>query len=93
VQILLVCLWTWSFCCSSYLKVSSVLHNAQGRVTIAVSRRLPIAAAWFDRKSGHVGFVMKKVALEQVSSEYFGFPCQFPLHQMLHIHCHPGLVQ
>jgi hypothetical protein len=27
--------------------------------------------------SGHVGFVVDKVALGQVFSEYFGFPCQF----------------
>jgi hypothetical protein len=25
--------------------------------------------------SGHVGFVVDKVALGQVFSEYFGFPC------------------
>jgi hypothetical protein len=34
--------------------------------------------------SSHVGFVMDKVALGQVSSEYFGFPCQLSFHQMLH---------
>jgi hypothetical protein len=27
--------------------------------------------------SGHVGFVVDKVTLGQVFSEYFGFPCQF----------------
>jgi hypothetical protein len=26
------------------------------------------------RESGHVGFVLDEVALEQVFSEYFGFP-------------------
>jgi hypothetical protein len=31
-----------------------------------------------------------KVALEQVSSEYFGFPCQLSFHQMLHIHLSYG---
>jgi hypothetical protein len=31
-------------------------------------------------------FVVDKVALGQVSSEYFGFPCQFSFHQMLHTH-------
>jgi hypothetical protein len=34
--------------------------------------------------SSHVGFVVDKVALGQVSSEYFGFPCQFSFHRMLH---------
>jgi hypothetical protein len=38
--------------------------------------------------SGHVGFVVNKVALGQVFSEYFGFPCQFSFHRLLHIHHH-----
>jgi hypothetical protein len=33
-----------------------------------------------------VGFVVDIVALGQVFSEYFGFPCQFSFHQMLHSH-------
>jgi hypothetical protein len=33
-----------------------------------------------------VGFVVDKVALGQVFSEYFGFPCQSSFHQMLHNH-------
>jgi hypothetical protein len=45
----------------------------------------------FKPRSGHVGFV-DKVALGQVFSEYFGFPCQFSFHR-LHIHHHPRLVQ
>jgi hypothetical protein len=35
-------------------------------------------------------FVVDKVALGQVFSEYFGFPCQFLFHQILHHHNHPG---
>jgi hypothetical protein len=35
-----------------------------------------------------VGFVADKVALGQVSSEYFGFPCHFSFHRLLHIHHH-----
>jgi hypothetical protein len=31
-------------------------------------------------------FVVDKVALGQVFSEYFGFPCQFLFHQLLHNH-------
>jgi hypothetical protein len=34
----------------------------------------------FEPKSCHVGFVVDKVDLGQVSSEYFGFSCQFSLH-------------
>jgi hypothetical protein len=43
-----------------------------------VSRRRP----GFDPGSGQVGFVVDKVALGQVFSEYFGFPCQL-------LHNHP----
>jgi hypothetical protein len=59
----------------------------------AVSRWLPTAAARIRPRSGHVGFVVDKVALGQVFSEYFGFPCQSSLHQILHPHNHPGQVQ
>jgi hypothetical protein len=39
-----------------------------------------------------VGFVVDKVALGQVFSEYFGFPSQSSFHQFLHNHHHlpPG---
>jgi hypothetical protein len=50
---------------------------------------------WFPQRrpgckprSGLVGFVVGKVALGQVFSEYFGFPCQFLFHRLLHIHRH-----
>jgi hypothetical protein len=33
-----------------------------------------------------VEFLVDRVALGQVFSEYFGFPCQFSFHQLLHIH-------
>jgi hypothetical protein len=52
----------------------------------AVKRRLPTAATGFEPRSGHVGFVVDKVALGQVFSEYFGFPCQFSFHRLLHTH-------
>jgi hypothetical protein len=48
-----------------------------------VSRRLPIMAAGFRRRSDQVIFVVDKVTLEQVYSEYFGFPCQFSFHRLL----------
>jgi hypothetical protein len=35
-----------------------------------------------------VGFVVDKVALGQVFSEYFGFPCQSSFHQLFHNHPH-----
>jgi hypothetical protein len=39
------------------------------------------------------GFVVEKAALGQVSSEYFGFPCQSSFQKFLHRHNHPGLAQ
>jgi hypothetical protein len=59
----------------------------------AVSRRLPTAVAPVRARSGNVGFMVDKVALGQVFSEYFGFPCQISFHQFLHHHNHPGQVQ
>jgi hypothetical protein len=38
----------------------------------------------FDHRSGHVGFVVEKVALGQVFSENFGCPCKFSFYQLLH---------
>jgi hypothetical protein len=52
------------------------------------------AKARVRARSGHRGFVMDKVALGQVFSEYFGFPCQSSFHQILKTHNnHPGQVQ
>jgi hypothetical protein len=50
----------------------------------ASSSNLPPRRPGFDLRSGHVGFVVDKVALGQVSSEYFGFPCQFSFHRLPH---------
>jgi hypothetical protein len=59
----------------------------------AVSRWRPAAAAGFKPGSGQVGFVVDKVALGRVFSEYFGFPCQSSFHQILYHHNLPGQVQ
>jgi hypothetical protein len=59
----------------------------------AVSRRFPTAAARVRAWSGHVGFVVDKVALGKVFSKYFGFPCQSSFHQILHPHNQPEQVQ
>jgi hypothetical protein len=42
---------------------------------------------------GQVGFLVDKVALGQIFSEYFDFPCQSSFNQILHPHNHPGQVQ
>jgi hypothetical protein len=43
----------------------------------------------FDPRQCHMGSVVDKVTLRQVSSEYFGLPRKFSLHQLLHIFNHP----
>jgi hypothetical protein len=42
----------------------------------------------FKPGSSHVGFVVGKVALGQVFSECFSFPCQSSFHQFFHNHHH-----
>jgi hypothetical protein len=59
----------------------------------AISRWLPTAAARVRAQVWQVGFVVDKVALGQIFSECFGFPCQSSFHQILHHHNHPGQVQ
>jgi hypothetical protein len=62
-------------------------------VAQVVSHWLPTAAAPVRVRAEHVGFVVDKEGLGQVFYEYFGFPCQSSLHQFLHQHNHPRLVQ
>jgi hypothetical protein len=40
----------------------------------------PSSSEAFAISTGYVGFVVDKVALGQVFSEYFGFPCQSSFH-------------
>jgi hypothetical protein len=40
----------------------------------------------FEVGPGHAGFVVDKVALGQVFSKNFGFPCQFAFHLLFHNH-------
>jgi hypothetical protein len=70
------------------------LPCSQGRaIARAVSRCLPTSVARVRALVWQVGFVVDKVALEHVFSDYFGFPCQSSFHQILHHHSHPGQVQ
>jgi hypothetical protein len=51
--------------------------DVKGRaIAEAVSRWLPTAAARVRARVWQVGYVVDKMALGQVFSEYFGFPCQ-----------------
>jgi hypothetical protein len=52
----------------------------------AASHRLHTVRPEFEPRSGHVGFVVDKVALGQFFSKHFGFPCQFSFHRLLHTH-------
>jgi hypothetical protein len=51
------------------------------------------AAARVCVRAEDVEFMVDKVALGQVFSEYFGFPCQSSFHQFLFHRNHPGLAQ
>jgi hypothetical protein len=53
-------------------------------LSVTVFRRRP----GFEPRSGHLRFVVDKVALKQVFSKYFVFPCQFSFHRLLHNHHH-----
>jgi hypothetical protein len=44
----------------------------------------------FDTKSGHVEFVVDRVALGHVFPKYFGLACQFSSHRLLHTHLSSG---
>jgi hypothetical protein len=88
------CLLTYYLCLTSVLgiiekfKLKTIPMLTISRIGCAiaqaVSRRLPR----FEPRSGHMGFVVDKVALRQVFSDYFGFPCQFSFHRLLHTHHH-----
>jgi hypothetical protein len=72
--------------CFSMLK--KVVHT----VTIGLLRLLvasfTLLRPGFEPMSVHVGFVVDKVTLGQVSSEYFGFLFQFTFQRLLHTHRH-----
>jgi hypothetical protein len=58
-----------------------------GSAVVEAVTSFPPQLPGFKTKSGHVGFVVDKVALGQVFSKYTGFSCQ-SLHQVFHTHQH-----
>jgi hypothetical protein len=50
------------------------LHRSKGAYLKRLVAGFPLRRLGFDPGSGQVGFVVDKVALGHVSSEYFGFP-------------------
>jgi hypothetical protein len=81
--VLVLCSHEWSPAtgCLCYIKDKFGRAIAQAVVT-----DLPPWWPGFKPGSTHVGFVVDKVALGQVLSEYLGFPCQSSFHQILHNH-------
>jgi hypothetical protein len=67
----------------------------EGHVTCAVravpylkTDSFPPQWPWFEPRSDHAGFLGDKMALTQVFSKRFGFPCQFSFHRLPHTHHH-----
>jgi hypothetical protein len=64
------------------------MTKERGRMAVSYLRRLvadfPPRRPGFEPRSSNVGFMVNKVGLGQVFSQYFGFPCQFSFHRMLH---------
>jgi hypothetical protein len=80
---------------TSAAAILKLAQTSNGRASAqAVSLWLPTAVpSGFNPMSGHVGFVVDKVALGHDLSEYFGFACQFSFHRMIRTLHHSGLVQ
>jgi hypothetical protein len=64
----------WHMC--SCTRTSTNLMSLGHAIAQAASRWLPTAAARVRARVWQVGLVVDKMAMGQVFSEYFGFPCQ-----------------
>jgi hypothetical protein len=76
-----------STCMTRQISAVQVLQFAMPQIRQLVVGFPPLRPG-FEHGSGHVGFVVDRVALRQVFSDYFGFPCQFVFHRLLHNHHH-----
>jgi hypothetical protein len=88
---------TKNLCASNRLFHNQYLPPGPSFITRVIKSRpwhrsgvtgFPLRHPGFKPKSGHVVFVVDKVALEQVFCKYFSFPCQSSFHQLLHNHQH-----
>jgi hypothetical protein len=68
------------------MPILCILCNNYNLVTSRLVAGFPPRRPWFELGSGHVEILVDKVALGQIFSEYFGFPCQSLFHQFLHNH-------
>jgi hypothetical protein len=69
-------------CCAA--AQSTNLYQCAPKLKQLVAR-FPPRWPGFNPRCGQVGFVVDKVALGQVFSGYFGFPCQSSFHHLLTI--------
>jgi hypothetical protein len=91
-----ITVFDWKFFLLHYIQVLPSQNNyyslhSRGRAVLQLWRSDAGFPQWwpgFHPRSGHVGFVVDKVALGQDLSKYFGFPCQFSFHRLLHTHHH-----
>lgn len=94
-------LWTrwWFFGCQKMLRLSWLVKQllvSQEElsklvcygccIAQTVRRRLPTRRLEFDPRLVRTGFLADKMALEQVFSKYIGFPWQFSINRVQHIH-------
>jgi hypothetical protein len=81
----------------SHIHIADNILEDRGRaIAQAVSRRLPTSAARVQTRVWSCGILWwTEVAVGQVFSENFGFPCQSTFHLLLHnhLHYHPRLAQ
>jgi hypothetical protein len=85
--------WNWSVFLSYTQKAVPISETScpleyRTMHKVLRSRNSDVSVIVFEPGSGHVGFVVDKVAPGQVFSEYFGFLCQSSFHQLLHNHPH-----
>jgi hypothetical protein len=72
---------------SSSISFVPYITGAAGARGLTPQHMFPLHSG-FEPRSGHVGYAVGKVTLGQFLSEYFGFPCQFSFHRLLHTHHH-----
>jgi hypothetical protein len=80
-------LCSFDFSLQCYLKDKVHRTNPQTDIKFWENMQLPRRPV-FEPMSSHVGFVVDKLALGQILSEYFGFPCQFSFRRLIHTHHH-----
>jgi hypothetical protein len=84
-------MYVCDFVHSQYLKDGVNLQTVLARHSITHVHIFTFSVV--RARSGHVGFVMEKMAVGLIFFEYLGFPCQSSFHQILHPHNQPGQVQ